>query len=292
MLPIGKIIKSISGNYYVEHNETVYKTRGRGKFRYKDIKPLVGDLVEFQIEDHEEGLILEIKERENELVRPAVSNVDQAFIVTSCVNPDFSTNLLDKFLALINHHHIKPVIVVTKYDVSNNREEIDAYINDYRKIGYDVVLIDYRDEDGLTPLLPFIENNETVLAGQTGAGKSTLLNHLNPNLELKTNETSKALGRGKHTTRHVELFKINNGYIADTPGFSSIEFLDMTLDDLVLSYPDYVALSDGCKFRGCHHMNEPKCAVKNAVEAGELMQYRYDNYKKFYNEIKERKVRY
>jgi ribosome biogenesis GTPase len=291
-LPIGKIIKSISGNYYVEYEDVVYKTRGRGKFRYKDEKPLVGDLVEFQIEDNQEGFLLKILDRTNQLVRPAISNVDQAFIVTSCVRPDFSTNLLDKFLALINHHDIKPVIVVTKYDIAENKEEIDTYINDYKASGYDVVLIDYRDEEVLKPLLPYIDGKETVLAGQTGAGKSTLMNHLNPNLELKTNETSKALGRGKHTTRHVELFKINGGFIADTPGFSSIEFLEMTVEELALSYPDFVELSQACKFRGCHHINEPKCAVKDAVSNNEIKQYRYDNYVKFYNEIKERKVRY
>lgn len=295
-MPNGLIIKSISGLYYVLDSETekIYKCRGRGNFRYKKISPLVGDYVDYSQELNDEGYILEIDERKNELVRPPICNVDQAILVFSAKNPKFSPNLLDRFLALIEYNNIKPIIVVSKIDLLTESEktELDKQIAYYERIGYDVYWTTQTDPSSVDDVLETFKNNITVLAGQSGVGKSSLLNIIDSNLELKTGEISKHLGRGRHTTRHVELHRFNNGFVADTPGFSSLEFIDMELEDLSQSFIDFFELSSDCKYRGCLHINEPKCAVKEALKAGNILQSRYDNYVSFVEEIKNRKPKY
>jgi ribosome biogenesis GTPase / thiamine phosphate phosphatase len=293
-MPEGKIVKALSGFYYVLSDNKLYQCRGRGVFRKNKITPLVGDEVVFQVENETDGYILEVKERKNELVRPPIANVDQVILVFSAVEPDFSTALLDRFLVLIEYNHIRPLICLTKMDLTSEKEEIqiEQYANEYRQVGYEVLLTSSETEEGINKLLPFLEEGISVFAGQSGVGKSSLLNALRPDLSIKTNEISSHLGRGKHTTRHVEFIHIGNGLVADTPGFSSLEFTDIELEDLNFCFPEIEKISENCKYRGCLHMLEPKCAVKASVENGELPIYRYENYKEFFQEIKNRKPRY
>jgi len=293
-MPEGKIVKALSGFYYVLHDEHLIQCRGRGVFRKNKISPLVGDEVVFQAENDLEGYILEVKERKNELIRPPIANVDQAILVFSAVEPDFSTVLLDRFLVLVEFNHIEPLICITKIDLTNNdqMQMISKYAEQYKTAGYEVILTSSETEAGIERLNPYIENKISVFAGQSGVGKSSLLNVLRPDLELKTNDISSHLGRGKHTTRHVELMKIGNGLIADTPGFSSLEFTNIEVEDLSFCFPELQRASENCKFRGCLHVTEPKCAVKSAVESGEIPAYRYEHYVDFLQEIKDRKPRY
>jgi ribosome biogenesis GTPase len=293
-MPEGKIVKALSGFYYVLHNGVMIQCRGRGVFRKNKITPLVGDEVVFQAENEREGYIMEVKERKNELVRPPIANVDQAILVFSAVEPGFSTVLLDRFLVLVEYNHIKPLICITKMDLTNDNEKqaINEYADHYRNIGYEVLLTSSETEAGIEGLTPHVEDKISVFAGQSGVGKSSLLNVLRPDLELKTNDISSHLGRGKHTTRHVELIRIGNGLIADTPGFSSLEFTDIEAEELTYCFPEMVRESENCKFRACLHISEPKCAVKAAVESQTITQYRYQHYVDFLQEIKERKPRY
>ncbi|MFJ5713355.1 ribosome small subunit-dependent GTPase A [Neobacillus sp. NPDC093127] len=293
-MPEGKIVKALSGFYYVLHNEELTQCRGRGVFRKNKITPLVGDEVVFQAENDLEGYILEVKERKNELVRPPIANVDQAILVFSAVEPDFSTVLLDRFLVLVEFNHIEPLICITKMDLAtaNQKQKIAEYAEQYKTAGYEVILTSSETEAGIEQLNPHVENKISVFAGQSGVGKSSLLNVLRPGLELKTNHISSHLGRGKHTTRHVELIKIGNGLIADTPGFSSLEFNNIDAEDLTACFPELQNASKNCKFRGCLHVTEPKCGVKQEVESGGIPAYRYEHYLDFLQEIKDRKPRY
>ncbi|MGD6965003.1 ribosome small subunit-dependent GTPase A [Rossellomorea vietnamensis] len=293
-MPEGKIIKALSGFYYVMSEDKITQCRGRGIFRKNKINPLVGDHVSFQSENDLEGYILEVYTRKNELVRPPIANVDQAILVFSAVEPDFSTALLDRFLVLIESKDIEPLICVTKMDLvkAEERGTIEEYVDKYRSFGYEVIVTSSKTEEGLSLLKPHLADKISVFAGQSGVGKSSLLNAIRPELELKTDDISSHLGRGKHTTRHVELIGVENGLVADTPGFSSLEFNEMELEELPVCFPEMAEIADNCKFRGCFHMNEPKCAVKKAVVEGEIPKFRYEHYEQFYNEIKERKPRY
>ncbi|MFS0823656.1 ribosome small subunit-dependent GTPase A [Bacillus sp. 1P02SD] len=294
-MPEGKIIKALSGFYYVQdENGELIQCRGRGVFRKNKVTPLVGDHVLFQAENSTDGYILEVLERKNELVRPPIANVDQAILVFSAIKPDFSPLLLDRFLVLVESNDIEPIICISKTDLISDEavQEIKEYARNYREIGYHVLLTSTKEKEGLDQLLPLLENRISVFAGQSGVGKSSLLNSLRPDLELETNEISMSLGRGKHTTRHVELIEIGNGLVADTPGFSSLEFLTIEAEELAYCFPEIYEVGANCKFRGCTHISEPKCAVRQSVEDGSIEQFRYNHYVSFYEEIKERKPRY
>ncbi|MEW6977751.1 MULTISPECIES: ribosome small subunit-dependent GTPase A [Bacillus] len=298
-MPEGKIIKALSGFYYVldesEESGKVIQCRARGIFRKNKITPLVGDYVVYQADNDKEGYLLEVKERTNELVRPPISNVDQAVLVFSAIEPTFSTSLLDRFLVLVEANHIEPIICITKIDLLKTEQErktIQAYAEDYRQIGYDVHLTSTIERDGIEKLTPHFHHKITVFAGQSGVGKSSLLNAMSPDLALKTNDISSHLGRGKHTTRHVELIRTAEGLIADTPGFSSLEFTGIEAEDLGLYFLEIRERSADCKFRGCQHVKEPGCAVKDAVEHEQIREYRYQHYLEFLTEIKDRKPRY
>ena len=266
-MPVGKIMKALSGFYYVLDGEEIIQCRGRGIFRKNKITPLVGDRVVYQAENKTDGYVLEVKKRENELIRPPIANVDQAILVFSAVEPDFSPTLLDRFLVLIEDKEIDPIIVISKIDLvaKERRAELDEYVNFYRKLEYPVIVTSSVTETGISELLPFLEGKTSVFAGQSGVGKSSILNTINPDLALKTNEISTHLGRGKHTTRHVELIPIGTGLVADTPGFSSLEFSEMEVERLTYCFPEFYQLSEDCKFSGCLHEKEPHCAVKQAV---------------------------
>ena len=271
----GIIIKNISNDYVVLCKNGEYTCKPRGKFRNDKITPLVGDTV---VIDPDNKYILDIKPRKNMLIRPSVANIDQALIVTSVKEPDFSTNLLDKLLVVITYNNIEPVICLTKLDLLNDSElkEIKKYIKYYESVGYKVILNTDKKE-----LKEILKNKLTVITGQSGAGKSTLLNTLDKNLELKTNEISKALGRGKHTTRHVELYHIYDGLVVDTPGFSAIDLSDIPNIGIRDNMKEMYDNLDDCKYRDCMHIKEDGCAVKKKVETGEILQSRYNNYKSF-----------
>ncbi|WP_099224293.1 ribosome small subunit-dependent GTPase A [Listeria costaricensis] len=288
----GQIIKALSGFYYCYHEGKVYQCRARGNFRKRKLTPLVGDDVVFQAENETDGYIMEILPRENALVRPPVANIDIAILVFSAVEPAFSTNLADRFLVAIEHEDIRPVICISKMDLADEAEteNILQLVDIYRAIGYEVFLTS-REVDKES-LIERIEGKTAVIAGQSGVGKSTLLNQLNPNLSLETGAISDALGRGRHTTRHVELLPIGAGFIADTPGFSSIEWTTIEAAELQFSFPEIEDRRSGCKFRGCLHENEPSCAVKVAVQEGEIASFRYEHYLQILTEIKNRKPRY
>lgn len=290
----GRIIKALSGFYYVQSGDEVYTCKGRGVFRNQNISPLVGDFVKFDVTEGLDGYIQVIEKRFNELVRPPVANISQALIVNAAVEPKFSSLLLDRFIVVAEALGVKPIIVITKQDLATETalKKITKHVADYEDIGYQVKFVSLEKAQALTDLKDFLSDEVTVVMGQSGVGKSTLLNVLNPEFNIKTGEISKSLGRGKHTTRHVELLQVNGGLVADTPGFSSIEFSEMEAEALANYFIDMRAVSQDCKFRGCMHDKEPKCAVKAAVEAGNIQTYRYENYLTFLTEIKNRKPRY
>ncbi|MCO4484541.1 ATP/GTP binding protein [Streptococcus infantarius subsp. infantarius] len=281
----GRIIKSLAGFYYVESDGVVYQTRARGNFRKKGQTPYVGDFVDFSAEDHSEGYILAIHDRKNSLVRPPIVNIDQAVVIMSAKEPDFNANLLDRFLVLLEHKAIEPIVYISKMDLLTSPDEIAAIQKLYQEIGYQFCT-------SLDELLPLLTDKVTVFMGQTGVGKSTLLNKIAPDLKLETGEISDSLGRGRHTTRAVSFYNVNGGKIADTPGFSSLDYEITNAEDLNKAFPELRRLSRLCKFRSCTHTHEPSCAVKDAVESGELWQSRYDNYLQFLSEIENRRETY
>lgn len=266
----GRIIKALSGFYYVEDGDKIIQCRARGKFRKDEIKPLVGDYVEYQ-----DNYIMKLLPRKNFLIRPPICNVDQALIVSSCKEPDFSSMLLDKFLLVIEHLQIEPIIVISKIDLGD--KEVKKYIADYYKAGYRVYEVSSKNNLGIEELKTVFKDKTTVITGQSGVGKSSLLNALDINLNLETSDISKSLGRGKHTTRHVELIKMYDGYIGDTPGFSSLD-LNIKPEELAIAYHDFQEYSHKCKFRGCLHDSEPDCGVKQAVADGMISKERYEHY--------------
>lgn len=289
-----QIRKALSGFYYVEKDGKLIQCRARGIFRNRGESPLVGDFVEYSYDGESDGSIEKILERHNELVRPPIANIDQALLVFSAKEPDFNTILLDRFLVVLESFQVQPVIILTKMDLLNDAQKADlqTYIADYRKIGYEIIETYIDDPTLMEKIQPLLQGKTSVLAGQSGVGKSTLLNTLLPDLDLKTGIISKSLGRGKHTTRHVELIEVCGGLLADTPGFSSFDFETIEKEELTACLPEFQRMSEHCKFRGCLHIKEPKCAVKQAVEAGEIRSYRYEHYEQFLQEIIDRKPRY
>lgn len=286
----GRIVKALAGFYYIDDGKQIHQCRARGKFRKQDIKPVVGDFVEFQKGNHGDGYLMKILERKNALKRPPIANIDQALLVFSRKEPDFSSILLDKFLLLIEHYDITPVIIISKMDIEGD-DDIRQYITDYRNAGYTVIETSAKENQGIEQIKTLFMDKVTVITGQSGVGKSSLLNALNIDLHLETNEISQALGRGKHTTRHVELIAMYGGYVADTPGFSSLE-LEMEPVEAAVAYHDFARLSCECKFKGCLHDSEPHCAVKQAVDDKIISKERYEHYLTMLNEIKKRKEHY
>lgn len=281
----GKIIKSNSGFYEVQlPTGQVVTTRARGNFRQQKIKPIVGDIVDF-----EEQYLLKIHPRKNEIVRPLIANIDQALIVMSVVQPDFSTNLLDRFLVNLQLQKIKPLIYLSKIDLATKKQLIalQPIIDYYQSWHYAIFT-----RDTLPQLNTALTNCETVLTGQTGVGKSTLLNQMLPQLKLKTAAISNSLNRGKHTTRLVTLYPFAGGLIADTPGFSALQFQDLTKEQLPQLFVDFQHFQGDCKYRSCLHLKEPGCAVQQAVATGEILRSRYQNYCQFQAELAQRRPVY
>lgn len=285
----GRIIKIISNQYDVL-DEKGHRNLciAMGKLR-KDKAPVVGDFVEIERFSNQIG-IQKILPRHNELKRPSIANVDQALIIMSCKDPDFSTTLIDRLIFLISYANIKPVLCVTKADLIQADDPVYDAIDDYRKSGYEVYISgkDFVKED----VIPIFANKITVLTGQSGAGKSSLINRLDDSFTLQTQEISKALGRGKHTTRHCELHQVCEGWIADTPGFSSLEFSNIEISDFASCILDFKKVIGQCKFRDCMHINEPDCAVIHGVEHQTISSVRYEHYKEVVAMIQACKPKY
>ena len=271
----GKIIKTISNDYTVKNLNKLYVCKARGKFRNMGLSPMVGDEVIF---DENNLYITEILPRKNELIRPVIANIDMAIIITSLKKPDFSSNLLDKFLVICEYNRIKPVIIFTKADLLEKEEllKLKPVIEYYKKIGYEVYM-----NDEIILIKKIFKDKVCVFTGQSGAGKSTLLNKLDSTLKLKTGEISLALNRGKHTTRHTELFELCGGLVADTPGFSALEFTGMSKEDIRDNFTEFNVYRDECQFRDCFHVHEKQCRVKEKVLDGTILKSRYDNYLNF-----------
>lgn len=273
----GKITKIISNLYTVTAGDLVIGCRARGKFRKMGMSPMVGDNV---VINNENNTIELIYPRKNELKRPVVANIDMAIIVTSVKKPNLDLNLLDKFISIVTYHDIEPVICFTKIDLldSLEKEKIDNLRKYYEMIGIRTM---YNTEK--TDIKKICDGKVVVLAGQTGAGKSSLLNNLDENLHIETNEISEALGRGKHTTRHVELYQIGTGYVVDTPGFSALDIMEIPKEDLKFTFKEFSNYE--CKFRDCMHHKEKNCGVKDAVNEKMILQSRYNNYLLFLEEV-------
>lgn len=296
MLP-GVIVKALSGYYYVQphDNQTSSSTvqcRARGVFKKKGLTPLVGDEVYYVLTENGEGTVVELLPRSTELIRPPVANVDLAVLVFSVVEPSLNFQLLDKFLVHIEHAGIKPLLVLSKQDFAMSEEaetqlkeeaksSLEAVKRIYGKLGYEIYSTSSVEHEGIGALHERLKGHVAVFAGQSGVGKSSLLNALVPGLTLETNEISNKLGRGKHTTRHVELIDIGGGYVADTPGFSQLDFQELGISDLSYGFIEMRELSPNCKFRGCTHVQEPGCAVLDAVENGEIESSRHEHYLAF-----------
>lgn len=291
----GLVIRLIAGEYKVYDLDTkiIINAKPRGVMRIKSSAPKVGDYVDFTLINENSGIIEKIEERRNDLIRPYISNIDQAFVIFSVKEPDLNLNLLDKFLVTLEYNNIKPIIVFNKWDLLNNEEikttkEIISY---YESIGYKTIITSC-NELVLNDLKDYIKNKISVFTGQSGVGKSSLLNLIDPNLSIETNEISMALGRGKHTTRHVELLQIGDGWVADTPGFGTIDFEGMEKIDLAQNFIEFFKHSSCCKYNGCLHINEPACKVKELVNENVILKSRYDNYLVFINDLGKDKKEY
>lgn len=284
---IGKIIKGIGGFYYIDTKDGVFECKARGNFRNQKITPLVGDNVEISINDNAENTIDKIFDRKNQLVRPPLANLDQLFIVASLVDPKINTTIIDNMVAVCEYKDIEPIIVLTKTDLDSSTDE---YKSIYEKAGLKVIVCDNTSGKGAEEVKAMLNDKCSAFAGNTGVGKSSLLNNIFPDLDLKTGETSKKLGRGKHTTRHCELFKTNGGYVADTPGFSSLDFdkCEMILkDDLQHCFREFEEYIGTCKFTTCAHINDKGCSIVEAVSNGEISKSRHESYISMYNEVKD-----
>ena len=288
----GKIIKGIGGFYYVHDGiGKVYECRAKGIFRNRGIKPLVGDDVEISVLDEEKatGNLDEILPRKNRLIRPAVSNVDQAVVVFAITDPMPNLNLLDRFLVMMERQEVPVSICFNKIDLVDaaEQEKLRAI---YEPAGYPVHFISTYEKSGLEEFHRLIIGKTTVLAGPSGVGKSSITNFIQPEAQMETGGISEKIRRGKHTTRHSELFFVEeSSYMMDTPGFSSLYVNDMEKEELKYCFREFAPYEGKCRFNGCDHVHEPDCAVKQAVEEGKIPKMRYQNYTELYQEIKEKK---
>ncbi len=292
----GKIIKALSGFYYVDSEGSgVFACRAKGIFRHDKVTPLVGDNVVFEITDREalEGNVTEILERKNSLIRPATANVDQALVVFAARQPDPNLNLLDRFLVMMKKQGIHTTICFNKVDIVH-RDEIAQLEEIYRLCGHEVIFASVRENEGIEKIRSVLKGKTTVLAGPSGVGKSSLINLLAPDANMETGELSQKIARGKQTTRHTELVRIAaSTYICDTPGFTSLYVTDIDKDELKNYFPEFDTYAGGCRFDSCRHISEPGCDVKTAVDEGRISRIRYDNYCLMFEELlRQEKRRY
>lgn len=287
----GKIIKGIAGFYYVYTASGLFECKAKGIFRKEQKKPLVGDLVEMVPVDVEKmtGNITEILPRKNTLIRPASANVDQALVIFAIVKPNPNYNLLDRFLINMEEQSLPCLICFNKQDIATE-EEKQELIEAYGKSGYEVLFVSGKLQEGIDTIRERLQGKTTVVAGPSGVGKSTIINALYPQANMETGEISRKIERGKHTTRHAELFALSEDtFIFDTPGFTSLSLGEMEKEELQDFYPEFAPYEKYCKFAGCSHISEPVCGVKDALEKGDISRVRYENYKVLYEEIKNRR---
>lgn len=283
----GTIIKGIGGFYYVEAADEIYECKARGVFRKEKLSPLVGDKVTISINENAENTIDEIMPRKNALTRPPVVNIDNLIIVVSTVEPKPSTLVIDKLIAVAEHKNIEPIIVITKSDLASAQEIFDIYT----LAGFKTIIVSNETKDGVDEVKAVLKNKISALTGNSGVGKTSLLNNLDETLALKTAQISKKLGRGRHTTRQAELYRVCDGFVVDTPGFSSFEIdkSDIILkDELAYCFRDFSDYIEKCKFYpSCTHTADKGCAVVEAVNEGKISKSRHNSYVQLYNEVKD-----
>jgi len=280
----GTIIKGIAGFYYVKTEDgRLIECKARGKFRFDELTPMVGDMVEIAIDDNDKGVIDSVLPRKSQLTRPAVANITQALVVFAFKNPDINLELLNRFLVLCEYNNLKITVCMNKSDLNTGQN--DMIIEMIKSAGYDFLSLNAEKGIGTDLVKEKLKDNITVLCGPSGAGKSTILNSIAGRTLMETGVVSNKLGRGKHTTRHSELIEVGGGFIVDTPGFSSLDIDFIKREDLMYSFPEFQEFIGKCRFTGCIHHKEPDCAIKKAVEQGVINPLRYDFYIKMLEEI-------
>lgn len=285
----GKILKSVGGFFYVKSTDgVIYECKARGVFRKNEIKPVAGDFVKIYVFENETNVIQELKPRKNFLARPPIANLDQVFIVSSIKEPKINTFIIDELTVILSFLKIIPIIVISKADLAN----VDSISQIYRDSGFTSFGVSNKSFDNIDLIRSLIKNKTSAFVGNSGVGKSSLLNRLFPELKLETGEISKKLGRGRHTTRQVELFELCGGYVADTPGFSSLDILkclDVEKEKLVLGFPEFQKFLGKCKFTSCSHTCEKGCKIIEAVQSKKINEKRYESYIAMYKNLKENK---
>ena len=285
----GKIVKGIAGFYYVYVEEAgIYECKAKGVLRKLKVKPLVGDMVEMSVLDEEKklGNVDEILPRKNELIRPAVANIDMALVIFADQKPQPNFNLLDRFLCMMEFQHVPGTICFNKLDLITEEEQ-ERLKQIYEPAGYSVIFTSAMEQYHIEELKKLLSEKTTAVAGPSGVGKSSLINALQDNIQMETGQISEKIERGKHTTRHSELIPISDHtFIMDTPGFSSMDVPGFEKEDLWTCYPEFVEYEPFCRFQGCSHIHEPDCGIKNALEEGKISKIRYENYVLLYEELK------
>lgn len=293
----GKIIKGIAGFYYVHvAGSGVYECKAKGAFRKQKIKPLVGDNVEIDVISQEEhtGNVIDILPRKNELIRPAVANVDQAVVIFAAAKPNPNFNLLDRFLIMMEYQHIPAVICFNKTDLIDEME-MENLVRAYKTSGYRVLFTSAKEQDGVEKIRQILKGKTSTVAGPSGVGKSSLINLLAPQAEMETGAISEKIERGRHTTRHAQVIPVpmedgsEDTYIIDTPGFSSLSVEFYEKETLGTLFPEFQQYEPYCRFRGCSHISEPDCGVKEALAEGKISKIRYDDYVEIYQEVQNRR---
>ena len=287
----GKIVKGIAGFYYVNAGNKTYECKAKGVFRKDNRKPLVGDDVLLKVLDEEKGLgnVEELLPRRSELIRPAVANVDQGMVIFAVTSPAPNLNLLDRFLIMMERQKLPCLICFNKTDLDRDGL-LESYVKAYEKSGHEVLAVSAKEGLGMNSLRERLQGKTTTVAGPSGVGKSSLINLLLGERTMETGSLSAKIDRGKHTTRHSELLRIDEDtYIFDTPGFSSLEIFDLEKEDLAAYYAEFEPFEKYCRFGGCSHVNEPVCGIRDAVKDGEIPRVRYENYCQLYEELKAKK---
>lgn len=282
----GILLKAIAGFYYIEAGDGIYECKAKGVFRKNNIAPVVGDRLVFEILQDNKGIITEISPRKNVLIRPAISNLDRLFIVSAYDTPAPSALVIDRLTAIALNNNIEPVIVFNKCDLGSMKKWYEIY----HSSGFKTIIASGETGEGCDEITELLKGKVSAFTGNSGVGKSSIINQILPALDLKTGEVSDKLGRGRHTTRHIELFSAFGGYVADTPGFSSLDIektMPLKKEELQFIFPEFSDYLGKCRFTSCTHTVEKDCAVINAVNDKKIQVSRFESYKSIYAELKD-----